>query len=353
MSSRKLLTAFVAASLLVALAIGATSAGTAWRDVTDTPAVKSPLAGRGLFNGLALAGTRVVAVGQRGHILYSDRRGEHWQQADVPVSSDLVAVSFAAPDVGWAVGHDGIVLKTADRGATWQRQLDGDQVAQLVARYYAARPLANPAVADQVRHIAANGGNNPLLDVWFADASNGFIVGAFGLILRTSDGGATWEPWIHAVDNPKELHLYSVRGVGADVYVVGEQGLALRLDSQTQRFRKLNVPYEGTLFGIVGNKDAVVVHGLRGSLLRSVDGGQTWQPIPSSIQVGLTASTVASDGALLVASQAGHLLTSRDGGATFTLAAPQQMLPAAALVSAGGDSVVIGGPRGLRVQPLR
>ena len=37
---------------------------------------------------------------------------------------------------------------------------------------------------------------NPFLDVLFSDASEGFVIGAFGLVLRTRDGGKSWEPWI-------------------------------------------------------------------------------------------------------------------------------------------------------------
>ena len=107
-----------------ALAVAA-PADTRWRDVLDAPAAKSTLAARGLLNGLARAGQRIVAVGQRGHVLYSDDAGKHWQQADVPVSSDLVAVSFPDATHGWAVGHDGVVLHSADAGRSWTRQLDG------------------------------------------------------------------------------------------------------------------------------------------------------------------------------------------------------------------------------------
>ena len=84
------------------------------RDVLDTPALKSALAARALINGLANAGERVVAVGQRGHVLTSDDQGKSWQQADVPVGSDLVAVTFATKTHGWAVGHDGVVLASSD-----------------------------------------------------------------------------------------------------------------------------------------------------------------------------------------------------------------------------------------------
>ena len=52
------------------------------------------------LTGLARAGKRVVAVGQRGHVLLSDDAGKTWQQADVPVSADLVAVSLRERRVG-------------------------------------------------------------------------------------------------------------------------------------------------------------------------------------------------------------------------------------------------------------
>jgi photosystem II stability/assembly factor-like uncharacterized protein len=79
------------------------------------------------------------------------------------------------------------------------------------------------------------------------------------------------------VDNPKALHLYAVRGVGGEIYIAGEQGLVLKLDRASGEFRPLELPYKGTLFGVTGNARAVLVYGLRGSLLRSIDGGRTWQ----------------------------------------------------------------------------
>jgi photosystem II stability/assembly factor-like uncharacterized protein len=91
-------------------------------DVLDTPAASSALAARSLINGVARAGHRIVGVGQRGHIVFSDDGGKRWTQARVPVSADLVAVSFPSARQGWAVGHDGVVLHTSDAGATWVRQ---------------------------------------------------------------------------------------------------------------------------------------------------------------------------------------------------------------------------------------
>ena len=113
----------------------AQSAGAAaYVDVLDLPAKPSALARQSPLLDLAQAGKRLVAVGQRGHILYSDDDGRHWQQAGVPVSVDLTAVAFPSPEQGWAVGGDGVVLHSADGGASWQKQLDGRQINALLER---------------------------------------------------------------------------------------------------------------------------------------------------------------------------------------------------------------------------
>lgn len=344
----------IAAMSLLAVAA---AAGTGWRDVLDTPAAKSPLAQRALLNGLASAGQRIVAVGQRGHVLYSDDHGKTWKQADVPLSSDLVAVSFPGAATGWAVGHDGVVLQSTDSGATWSRQLDGHKAGAAMVEHYNREAkggdAAYAAALDEAKKFAAQGAENPFLDVWFDNEKSGIAVGAFGLAMRTTDGGATWEPLLHAIDNPKALHLYAVRSAGADVYIAGEQGLLLKLDRQAGRFRAVEVPYKGTLFGVVGNDRVVLVHGLRGTLLRSTDGGHSWVSVDTGLQVGLTGSAVAADGRFIVVSQAGHVLVSADEGATFKVVKVERPIPAAAVIAAGKDAVVVAGPRGVQSQTLQ
>ena len=322
MNARHFLLALAAGTALAGMA--ATGAVQGWTDVLDTPALKSPLAQRGLLTGLARAGDRVVAVGQRGHILWSDNAGQEWQQAQVPVTSDLVAVHFASASRGWAVGHDGIVLHTADGGKTWQRQRDG-----------------RPDAADV-----------PLLDVWFRDEQNGYAVGAFGTLLQTADGGATWKSVQEQAENPKKMHLYAVRAVGDSVWIAGEQGLLLKLDRASGRFAAVALPYQGTLFGVTGTANAVVVHGLRGNVLRSTDGGANWQPVPTNVQVGITASAVDAGGRILLASQAGHLFVSNDDGARFAPVPQERPFPAAAVLGAASGRVLVAGPRGVQALPL-
>ena len=201
------------------------------------------------------------------------------------------------------------------------------------------------------KRFAEQGAENPLLDVWFENERTGFVVGAFNLILRTADGGKTWEPWLHRTDNPKTLHLYAIRPAGGALYIAGEQGLLLKLDAQSGRFRALDLPYQGTLFGITGSAKSAVVFGLRGNAFRSADGGKTWQKIETGLQVGLTGGAVDA-GRLVLVSQAGHVLVSADDGASFNPLKLEQPAPAAAVIGADQNVIVIAGPRGVRAQPL-
>ena len=365
MIHRALVWALVAAGLTAAVA--ATTAPQ-WQDVLDTPAVKSPLAPRALVNGIARAGDRLVAVGQRGHVLLSDDQGKTWRQAEVPVSSDLVAVAFPTQTAGWAVGHDGIVLRSTDAGASWTRVLDGRSAGAAMVAFYkhSAALAADPsraagtaadatkaaALVTEAERFAAQGAENPFLDVGFESESTGYLVGAFGLIFRTTDAGASWQPLLHATDNAKALHLYAVRAVAGEVYIVGEQGLLLKLDRAAGQFRAVELPYKGTLFGITGNGKALIVPGLRGTVLRSTDAGRSWTTVDTGLQVGLTASAVDADGRLVIVSQAGHVLVSADDGASFKLAKVDKPVPAAAVALVGKSSLVVGGPRGLAAQSL-
>ncbi len=191
-------------ALLLAGGVQAGEQADGFVDVLDLPADYSNAPSRVPLLAVTRAGNRLVSVGQRGHILYSDDGGTHWRQAEVPVSSDLTAVYFPTPNEGWAVGHDGVVLHSADGGIHWERQLDGRQIGQLMLDYYAAHPQPDNATwLEQARRFKEEGADKPFLDLWFSDANEGFVVGAFNLILHTRDGGRTWEPWNHRIDNPR------------------------------------------------------------------------------------------------------------------------------------------------------
>jgi len=101
-------------------------------DLLQMPAVESDKAENAILMDVKRVDSHLAAVGEWGHILYSDKMCDSWFQAEVPVSVTMTAVYFSNNMKGWAVGHDGVVLHTKDGGKTWVKQLDGNQINTLV-----------------------------------------------------------------------------------------------------------------------------------------------------------------------------------------------------------------------------
>jgi photosystem II stability/assembly factor-like uncharacterized protein len=316
------------------------SAQAEFKDVLDTPAMMSPLAKSSPLQAITRAGSRLVAVGGRGHILISDDLGANWTQVPVPVSSDLTAVAFPDAEHGWAVGHDGVVLATEDGGAHWRKQLDGKQAGQL---------MVEAADNNETRGYEADGADKPFLDVWFADRLNGYVVGAFNLIFKTQDGGRSWQPLFGRTANPQRLHLYAIQPVGDQLFIAGEGGLLLKSKIGADDFQAVKLPYDGSLFGLRSDGRSLVVFGLRGNLFRSADLGASWNKVETNERSAFVGSTFDPGGRMVVVAQGGVLLSSDDGFQTFQAERAKQPMPLTGVAEVG-DKMVLVGIRGVVTQ---
>ncbi|WP_154376655.1 WD40/YVTN/BNR-like repeat-containing protein [Pseudoduganella rivuli] len=303
------------------------------------PAVQAQ--GRVLL-GLARAGDRLVAVGERGLVLLSDDHGRSWRQARVPVAVTLTAASFPTPQSGWATGHAGTVLHTEDGGETWVRQLDGNAVGRLLA--------AAPGQAALAQQFIADGPDKPFLDVVFQDPRNGIVAGAYGLILRTGDGGKTWAPLMDRVDNPKGLHIYAIRARGDGIWLAGEQGLLAHSADGGKTFGKVAAPYRGTYFTLGGLPDGgIVLGGLKGNAFRSNSGG--FERLDGYPPLSLSASAVLADGRIAFANQAGQLFIAGPQGQDARMVPQLHPAPLAALAQAANGDLIVAGVRGVVAIP--
>jgi len=343
-------------TLLMAAGL-ATPAVAEFQDPLDVPAMQLRRFAGSPMTAVASAGNRLVAVGRRGLILVSEDGGQNWRQIAVPTSVDLTAVHFTSASNGWVVGHGGIVLHSTDGGLTWERNLDGRKVAALLGSYYEQRVKEGDREAARIlpdaQRLAEEGPVHPFLDVWFENEKVGYVVGVFNLILQTVDGGQTWIPWLERTENPGALHLYGVRGVAGVAYIVGEQGLVLKLDSREQRFRKVSLPYSGTLFGVLVRQDFVLVYGLRGNAYRSTDSAKTWHKVDTPIQTALTGAAELPDGKIAFVSQGGNVLVSANRGQAFEMVAIAKPMPFAGVANAGENGLALVGLQGVSTAPAK
>jgi photosystem II stability/assembly factor-like uncharacterized protein len=328
-------------AFIAALAVGSVAPGIAMaqldpNDGANKPAEIEPLASGSLLLDLAVAGERLVAVGERGHVLLSDDQGATWRQAKtVPTRVMLTAVFFADAEYGWAVGHDETILNTVDGGENWNRS-----------------------------HFAPEA-QQPLLDLWFANRVSGIAVGAFGAYFTTNDGGRHWAsakfapppaantPPLADGELPPDYHLNRIVGVGNRLYVAAEGGQLYRSDDRGASWRVLPSPYQGSFFGLVPIRgDGLLAFGLRGHLYRSADAGMTWHELQSHTTAMLTDGVAINDLRVVIGGLAGVLLVSGDAGETFRLTQQDDRKGISALLPGAAGTVIVAGEGGVRVIPL-
>jgi photosystem II stability/assembly factor-like uncharacterized protein len=240
-----------------------------------------------------------LIVGYNGKLLQTSDFGTTWNIVESGSQNGLYSISFA-PDMktGWIVGQGATIQKTTDGGKTWTAQggkifmsddcraTGGDIDATDESDKCPLAPLFAVSAIDENNAVAigdrstftvthdggktwntstlrpivtaemdANAGiafEDPVLyDVQFLDTQNGFVVGEFGKILKTTDGGQTW--------HDKQASL-----VGEEYFDIMELPTFFDVD-----FR--------------GDKEGSVV-GLEGRVARTTDAGETWTWTPHNVK---------------------------------------------------------------------
>ncbi|UCE85161.1 MAG: hypothetical protein JSU66_12515 [Deltaproteobacteria bacterium] len=283
------------------------------RAFADELAMQSDRAAQALLLHVARAGPRIVGVGEWGHVVLSDDGGRSWRQAkSVPTRVTLTGLFFVGARLGWAVGHDGVILHTADGGDVWELQRE------------------------------AREDETPLLSVWFENATRGLAVGAFGLALETRDAGKSWRRVAGIGSGEEDRHLNQIfAGPEGTLFIAAEYGTVYRSDDRGRSWRDLHPPYSGSFWGgLTTSQGAVLVFGMRGHVFRTEDLGATWVAIRSGTEQSLGGATELADGRIVIVGLGGAVLFSDDGGKTFAATTRPDRRGIAA-VAAGADGQIL------------
>ena len=235
---------------------------------------------------IAAEGDKMLAVGALGLAIGSDDGGKSWARQETPTKLSLLSVA-EAKGRALAVGQGGTILRR-DNGA-WQK-VDG-------------------------------GTDSRLLAVGMGEDGLAIIAGSFGTILRSEDGGATWESvkvdWAALLTDAQEPHLYAVRMVSNAIYVTGEFGLVLKSADRGKTWKATETG-EASLFDLsMDEQGQGLAVGQKGTILRTADGGATWQKMP--VPADNTLLGIWRNGAQAEAVGIQAAFKSQDGGATWTV----------------------------------
>ena len=181
--------------------------------------------------------------------------GQTWRRQSLPNGASILnRIDFIDAQQGWAVGvryigddrygypeHRAVVYHTNDGGKTWGEQYAPDLEITLTGvdfvdanHGWAVGFVLRSSVQGGTIFHTGDGGQtwerqepqNVLWDVHFVDANRGYAIGtmygaAWGPpVLRTMDGGATWE--MVAMDEQDNEGLYGLAIAGDRVVAVGD-----------------------------------------------------------------------------------------------------------------------------------
>ncbi|VAW87092.1 FIG002465: BNR repeat protein [hydrothermal vent metagenome] len=261
---------------------------------------------------------RMVVVGERGHILYSEDQGHNWLQAEVPTRVMLTGTFLLNHQNIWAVGHDATIIKSNDGGKNWQLS------------------------------YRAPDKETPLLDIWFKDQNNGFAIGGYGLFLETQDGGKNWtQRWISEED---DFHLNHITATEkGTLFIAAESGVVYRSTDEGASWISLVTPYPGSFFGTLSiATNQLIVFGLRGHLFISQDNGDNWNKLASQTTAMLTSAIKTKDNRCVVAGLSGVLLVDAQcNGKTLKLLQRPDRSGISALLQSNENSLILIGESGI------
>lgn len=219
----------------------------------------------GLMGVFALDQNNIWAVGYEGTILHSTNRGLNWELITSPTSVTLYAVEFINADTGWIVGDDdgssSTILRTFDGGLNWELQ-----------------------------DLQSAGANVPIWDVDFVTLNEngemrGYFTGGLSHTWRTDDYGESFE---HVYGECGEGNIMSCSIIDSITgWFVGtpsvttNQSILFTDDGGLSWYDQIN-PTDEPLRGVsFANYERGIAVGLMGTILYTADGGENWEDRPN------------------------------------------------------------------------
>ncbi|AXQ28527.1 hypothetical protein D0B54_07445 [Solimonas sp. K1W22B-7] len=335
---RGLLMMVVAAAIMSGPTVGASVPTVADVGSARTRLLASATPHLPLFD-VSAGSSKLFAAGAGGRIVRSDDGGQHWSSEKSCTQLSLLGVSNAG-EHAVAVGQMGVLcIRKAD--GSWA-QVDTRTTERLFDVAINSKGAGVAVGAFGVVLRTTNGGADwvPAAPLWFGvfrdgagrlgesfapslygvqmdDEGNAWVVGELGLVMTSADGGTSWavrraggNDDLGVDPTVSGIHMQK-NGVG---YAVGQQGLLLRTGDHGVSWAELPRPSHANLLGVVGSeRGAVLITGMR-DMRVSRDGGKTFQMVEGDdVSTGWYHGAVLAPGgdAALTVGIAGHVLSVR------------------------------------------
>lgn len=272
-----------------------------------------------------------LIIGYGGKALRTTDAGFTWEQLPTGTDKALYSIDFAPGNkVGWIVGEEGLILKTTDGGLTWSTQ---DTEIWLDPECKDADERSFRELNEQPCQFAY------LFAIDVVDENTAHVIGDKSIYTYTRDGGKTWitrtvavategisEDLLLAVEDPV---LYDIEFLDAEHgYIVGEFGKIFYTNNGGQSFTEqqetvmddsvLDILDLPTFFDVeFSDKNNGIVTGLDGRIAITTDGGKDWNFVPNNVEDYIDpfyAATILPNGTRWVVGASGQVVKSGPNG---------------------------------------
>jgi len=229
-----------------------------------------------------------------GQIFHSTDGGKNWTLQSTVAGNNLQAIQFFDSQEGWVIGGDAF-YHTVNGRQTWIKSTVPANTWAYSARFFdRLHGIAVGEYGNIVRTvdggttwqtIQPQGSGQRLWDVEYASADTVFLAGDNGTISRSTNAGATWASIqsgaagvTHGLDATDAQHAWAAQDAGEIAYTIngGRQWIRATVQGFDVFGQIMAVAFADNSTGWAGGNDTFF-GGSRGVLSRSSNGGKTWQ----------------------------------------------------------------------------
>lgn len=223
------------------------------------------------------------AVGRNGTIINTTNGGYTWYPQESGTWKHLKSVTFFDYNNGWSVGDSGTILRTTNGGLTWlNRSLDIGYAVNAIEFLTLQKGFI---CTGEGKLLTTNTGGNSwsqisgiqayyLTSIFFLDNNNGWV-GGYNSLYKTSDGGQSWTS-ITLLGFPQIVELNFIDGQNGIATLLGGEIIKTTNGGATWNQIVQNLNNSAVRSAKFFDQTTLFAVTSRGGIFKSVNGGVNW-----------------------------------------------------------------------------